>query len=136
MWGSLAIGILCLVGGAIMLFVVKNFIETLVFIRAAGTTVGKVIHLAPARNSDGHLLYLPVFEYQTNDGTVCQYTSTVASSPPAYKIGDSATLLYLRKNPRQAKLKSFSELWLLNIIFALIGLACFGGAVIIFFAAG
>jgi hypothetical protein len=132
MWGYLGIAVLCLVGGAITLFVVKSIIETFVFIRAAGRTAGTVIHLATTRNSDGHTLYLPVFEYRTNDGTRYQFTSTIASRPPSYKIGDTATILYLRRNPQNAKVKSFVELWLMNIIFAVIGLACFGGAIIIF----
>ncbi|GEM_PF-6206827 len=53
MWVYTAIGILCLAGGAIILAVVKRFIETLVFIRAAFSTAGIVIHLATTRNSDG-----------------------------------------------------------------------------------
>jgi ABC-type transport system involved in multi-copper enzyme maturation permease subunit len=133
-WNYLGIGILCFVGSAITLFVVKSVIETLVFTRAANRTVGKVIRLATARNSDNHLMYLPVFEYQTNDGAVYQYTSTIASTPPAYEIGETVTLLYLRKNPQNAKIKSFSELWLVKIVLAVIGLACFGGAAVIFFA--
>jgi hypothetical protein len=135
MWSYLGIAVLCLAGGAIILFVVKSFIETFVFLRAATSTTGTVIRLATTRNSDGQTLYRPVFQYQTNDGTRYQYTSTIASSPPSDKVGDTVRLLYLRKNPQNAKVKSFSELWLLNIIFAVIGLACFGGAFIIFFAA-
>jgi hypothetical protein len=128
----LVMAILFLVGGGILLFVIKNTIETVVFIRSASKTVGQVIRLATTRNSDGHTLYLPVFQYRTNDGSLHEYTSTVASKPPAYQIGATATLFYLRKNPQNAKLRSFSELWLLNLILALVGSTLCAGGVQLF----
>ena len=109
-----------------LLYAVKSFYETIVFMRSAAKTVGTVIRLDPARNSDGQATSLPVFEYQTNDGSVYQHTSTVASTPPAYQIGDTATLLYHKRNPRNARVKSFTELWLAKLIFTVLGLSlCF-----------
>jgi hypothetical protein len=122
MWTSIFMAALGLAGGLTLMLVLKSIIETVVFIRAANRTEGTVIRYGSSRNSDGHSMYLPVFRYRTNDGSAYEYTSTVASKPPAYKIGETATIFYLKKNPRSAKLNSFMELWLVKLIFTILGL--------------
>ena len=124
MWTNIFIAALGLAGGLTLLLVVKGIIETFVFIRAANRTEATVIRYGTTRNSDGHTMYLPVFQYRTNDGSRFEHTSSVASKPPAYQIGETATLFYLKKNPRRAKLNSFSELWLVKLIFTVIGIIC------------
>ena len=128
MWTNILIAALGLGGGLTLLLVVKSIIETIVFIRAANRTEGRVIRYGTTRNSDGHTMYLPVFQYRTNDGSAYEHTSSVASKPPAYEIGETATLLYLRKNPRQARINSFMELWVVKLIFTVIGLVLCGVA--------
>jgi hypothetical protein len=127
-------GICGLAGGAMLLFVLKRFIGTLVFIRSGHKTVGKVVGLANARTSDHHLTYLPVFEFRTNDGQIIHYTSTVASNPPPYQIGATVELFFQTKNPRQAKINSFSELWLTTIVLLFISLVLFLFAFLAFFS--
>ncbi len=122
MWTNVFIAALGLAGGLTLLQVVKSIIETVVFMRAANKTDGTVIRLGTTRNSDGDTMYLPVFRYRTNDGSSYEHTSTVASKPPAYTVGETATIFYLKKNPRRAKLNSFSELWLFKLIFTVVGL--------------
>lgn len=129
MWTNIFVAALGLAGGLTLLLVVKSVIETFVFIRAANRTEGRVIRYGTTRNSDGHTMYLPVFQYRTNDGSAYEHTSSIASKPPAYQIGETATLFYLKKNPRRAKLNSFMELWLVKIIFTIIGIICCGFAV-------
>lgn len=131
----LGTGICLPTGSAIIFFVVKSVLETLVFMRAAARAVGTVVRLDTTQNSDGQTMYLPVFEYRTRDGTIYQHTSSVASRPPSYEVGATATLLYLKKNPRNAKIKSFAELWLAKIIPAAFG-AAFLAAAFFFFRAG
>jgi hypothetical protein len=115
-------GVCFLIGGVMVIYALKLFYETLIFLRAAARTVGTVVYLAPARNSDGQATYLPVFAYRTNDGSIYQHTSTVASNPPSYKIGDTATLLYHKRNPRRARVRSFTELWLAQLTLIVCGI--------------
>lgn len=122
MWTNIFVAALGLAGGLTLLLVVKGIIETFVFIRAANRTEGTVIRFGTTRNSDGQTMYLPIFQYRTNDGSRYEHTSTVASKPPAYEIGEKATIFYLKKNPRRAKLNSFSELWLVKLVLTIIGL--------------
>jgi hypothetical protein len=133
MWTNIFIAALGLAGGLTLLLVVKSIIETVIFMRAAARTEGRVIRYGTTRNSDGQTMYLPVFQYRTNDGSVCELTSSVASKPPAYAIGETATIFYLKKNPRRAKLNSFSELWLVKLIFTIIGFVLCGFAAGFFF---
>ncbi len=131
----IGVGALLLVGSVMLLFALKLFYETIVFLRSAVRTVGTCIRLDGARNSDGQATSLPVFEYQTNDGTIYRYTSTVASTPPAYNVGDTATLLYHKRNPRNARINSFIEIWLVQLILAVLGLSCCLAAFFIFLSA-
>ena len=48
----IAVGACLLIGSAMLLYVVKRVIETVVFLRAASAAAGTVVALAPARNSD------------------------------------------------------------------------------------
>jgi hypothetical protein len=134
MWTNIFVVALGSAGGLTLLLVLKSVIETVVFMRAGNKTEGTVIRFATTRNSDGHTMYLPVFQYRTNDGSAYEHTSSVASKPPAYEIGETAMIFYSKKNPRKAKLNSFSELWLFKLIFTLIGLTFFATSVGFFFS--
>lgn len=122
MGANIFIAALGLAGVITLFLVLKNMIETVVFIRAATRTEGTVIRFGTTRNTDGHTMYLPVFQYRSNDGSAYEHTSSVASKPPAYVIGETATIFYSKKNPRKAKLNTFSELWLFKLIFLFLGL--------------
>ncbi|HEY8561662.1 MAG TPA: DUF3592 domain-containing protein [Pyrinomonadaceae bacterium] len=127
-------GACLLIGSATLLYAAKRIIETVVFLRAATAAAGTVVELAAARDGDGHPTYLPIFEYETRDGRRFRHVLTVASTPPAYRIGETATILYLRKNPQNARLKLFSELWLATLVIAVIGVAFCGAGLVIVIA--
>jgi hypothetical protein len=121
---SIAAAAFLIAGVVMMLFGGKIFYETVIFLRVAARAVGTVIRIAPSRNSDGQAMYLPIFEYRTNDGSAYQYISTVASNPPAYNVGETATILYHQRNPRHARIHSFTELWLLQAVLFFFGSIC------------
>ena len=123
MWIFIGAGAALLVGSVMIIYALTLFYKTVIFLRAATRTVGTVVRLAPSRNGDGNATSLAVFEYRTNDGTAYEHISTVASNPPAYKIGDTAALLYHKRNPRNARVRSFTELWLAQLILTVLGLA-------------
>lgn len=131
---NIGIGICLVVGGLMFLFAVKGFIETLIFLRASRKTYALVVRLAKTRNSDRQTMYLPVLEFQSAGERKISVTSTIASNPPAYKIGEQVEIRYLTKNPQSAKINSFSEIWLITIFLTIFATACFALALVIFFA--
>ena len=134
MGSNIAIVVCCLIGGGMSLFAVKRIIETINFIRASSRAVGTVAGYASARNSDGGAMYLPVLEFTTAGGKIVRVTSTVASNPPAYKIGEKTDVLFLKRNPQAARINSFSEMWLVTFILTIISFVCLTVAILIFLA--
>ena len=119
-----------------------NFIPRLLFfifalIGTAFILVSAALALEPARRSttyahadgrvvdyviqDGHSTYLPVVEFTTPDGQRHKFKGTVASTPVEYRLEQKVSVLYNPNNPADATLNSFFELWLLPMIFAIIG---------------
>lgn len=131
----IASGVCGLAGLLLSLYSLIRFVGTLNFIRSVDRISGKVVNLATARTSDHHLTYLPVFEYQTKDGARHQYTSTIASNPPAYEIGETRELLVSPQKTQNVKINSFSELWLTTIILTTISFILFFVAYLLFIAA-
>lgn len=52
-----------------------------------------VVRLEERVDSDGDLLYYPIFEFEV-EGQVKDFESNVGSTPPAHKIGDKKSLAY------------------------------------------
>jgi hypothetical protein len=47
--------------------------------------------------------------------------ATAKSLPPAYHVGETVNVLYLESDPYDARIESFTSLWLLPMIFGGIG---------------
>ena len=73
-------------------------------------------------------MYIPVFEYRLPEGRPLYYRSPVASNPPAYDVGQTVVMLYLPKNPAKVKVNSFTGLWLVTVICAVLGVSLVGAA--------
>lgn len=129
----IAVSILSLAGIVMFFFVLKRLIETFAFIRSSQRTSAVVVNNLTARDSDGRATYLPVLEFKIRDAErIIRFTASVASNPPAYKIGEQAEVRYLPKNPQAARINSFSDMWSATIVIAGIGIVCFAAAVIFF----
>jgi hypothetical protein len=66
------------------------------------------------------VVYAPVFEFKAPDGAVHRVEGD-ASSPPSYKVGDEAWLLFDPADPRSAKVETFAGLWLGALLMGLGG---------------
>lgn len=108
------------------------FSNTSRFIAGATETGGKVIALDRSRSSSSSgssTTYRPVVEFTTATGKQIEFTSSVGSSPPSHRVGETVTVLYNPADPYSARIKSFFQLWfgflivfLLGLVFAAIGL--------------
>ena len=79
---------------------------------------GLIIDLQENYDSDGST-YTPVVRFQTRSGDTVEFTSFYSSSPPAYEIGESVTVIYPPENPSDAVIKGEGQF--LRIIFMLVG---------------
>ena len=79
---------------------------------------GVVIDLEEIYDSDGST-YKPIVRFKTQNGQTVEFASSYSSSPPAYDIGESVTVVYQPKNPSEAVIKGDGQF--LHIIFMLLG---------------
>jgi hypothetical protein len=73
--------------------------------------------------SDGErkIEYAPIFRFQSDEGVSYTLQSNTKTNPPEFAVGDKITVLYDRGNPRDAKPDSPMQLWLIPMVFAIIG---------------
>lgn len=79
---------------------------------------GMVVGLQENYDSDGST-YAPVVQFRTNSGQSIEFVSSYSSSPPAYNLGESVTVVYPPDNPKNAIIKGDGQF--LHIIFMLLG---------------
>lgn len=103
------------------------------FIAGASEAEGKVIALDRSTSSSNSgsrsTAYRPVVGFASGTGKRFEFTSSVGSSPPSHRVGESVTVLYNPADPSNARIKSFVQLWfgflivfVLGLVFAAIGL--------------
>ncbi len=89
--------------------------------RAKAVTVsGTIVELArrPARTG---AVFRPVFEFSDLSGRRHRVAGTVASSPPAYQLGEQVTVRFLPENPRDAQIVGFAESWFGTVVLGVLG---------------
>jgi hypothetical protein len=79
---------------------------------------GVVVDLQENYDSDGST-YTPVVQFQTSSGQSIEFVSSYSSSPPAYDVGETVTVVYPPDNPSEAIIKGDGQM--LHIIFMLLG---------------
>ncbi|GAB3966067.1 hypothetical protein GCM10028806_05990 [Spirosoma terrae] len=84
-------------------------------IRETNGTVAQMV-----RKTTGRRLWAPVVTYQV-DGKSYSFESEVASSPPAYTVGEQVVVTYDPGQPQKAAIKSFWINWLPLLFFGGLG---------------
>ncbi|MDW8212557.1 MAG: DUF3592 domain-containing protein [Roseiflexaceae bacterium] len=87
---------------------------------------GTVIDLSTRPGEDDSEGQAPIVRFIAQNGQEFTFTGAVYSYPPAYKIGQTVTVVYPPNQPEQARIRSEGRLLL--IIFAILGfiLTCSG----------
>jgi hypothetical protein len=115
------IGLLLL---ALTAFVVWN---TTAWLKRTVEAPGTVVEMLRTRDKENKgWLYEPVVRFETAVGKSVQVEAGFRSSPPAYSVGDTVTVVYLPDAPERAQIRSFLSLWMGPMIMALIGAVFFG----------
>jgi hypothetical protein len=117
----LAVGLACLAGAG------AAHLHRLEFEEHAVRVEARVIGLVQRRSNHGSSpVYAPVFRFTTNDGQVVRVTSSSASSPPAYEVGQTVPLLYDPGRPQRAEEITFSSRYLAPLLLLGLGLPFVG----------
>lgn len=123
---KLAGTILLVVGiGLVLVTVVVERHQEKMFAGAVRTT-GTVVALLPRHSSGGSTSYAPLVRFRTNDGVTFDFTATLASNPPAHKVGDLVPVVYTPVNPAQADIDSWTSRWLLTVLCAALAIVFAG----------
>jgi hypothetical protein len=117
-----AVFLLCGIGLLIGGFVSVG--RTRAFLRKAIETSGEVVDLLeePPYESGESPTYRPVVSYVLPSSRRIRFQSMVHSNPPEYAIGESVAILYEPDRPHEARIRSFTSLWLLGIILVGLGM--------------
>lgn len=84
--------------------------STIEFLNSTHVAQGTVVELQRIRSSTT-TTYKPIVSFRTQAGVQVRFTSSFASNPPIFDRGETVSVLYLKNDPEQAKVKSFISLW-------------------------
>ena len=114
----LLVGIGLLVGAAV------NVARTRDFLGRAAAAKGEVVALEEEPPTDAQELptYRPVVTFTVGPTQrKVRFKSMAHSNPPQYKVGDAVPVLYDPDRPDDARIRSFTSLWLLALILGGLG---------------
>lgn len=113
-------GLFCLViGAAFCAAAVFSWMRTRRFVEESVPAFGEVVELR--EHHDEGVTYAPVVRFTGPGGRVVEFTESVSSNPPAHRVGERVKILYRPEDPTRARVASTLSLYLLALIFALIG---------------
>ena len=96
--------------------------STTTWVARAVEVKGSVIEMVRSRDRENTTyLFAPVVRFQTLEGNTVEFESAMRSNPPAYRKGQTVTVLYDPDEPRSAAIRGFFSLWLMSIILGFIG---------------
>lgn len=87
-------------------------VRTLLFLRGAVSTQGKVVGLENRGGSRGPT-YSPVVEYAAADGVLRRFTEAHSSNRPGVEVGDPIPVKYDPNRPERARIDKPFRLWFL-----------------------
>ena len=105
------------------------------FKKAAVEAQGAVVELREGSGgAHSGTVYYPVIRFADQGGQERTLYSRTGSYPPAYAVGDRVSVLYDPAAPNEAKVNSFTGLWLLPLILGILGGLDFLTGVFLLFA--
>jgi hypothetical protein len=106
-----------------------TFLGTRRFVNSAARAEGTVVKLVE-RHDNGGTTFRPVFVFRDSNDCEHEIFSTVGTYPPTHKVGEKVSVLYDSEKPQNAALDGFFDLWLLPLVFGLIGVVQMIGSVV------
>jgi hypothetical protein len=116
-WGFLAIAVIDL---TITFFIYRHEHSFVQSASRAQATITKMVERQSG--SDHSTAYYPVFTFQDSKGQPQEVYSSSGQYPPAYKVGDTVSVLYQPDKPANAEIDSFVGLWIWSLTLGAFGL--------------
>jgi hypothetical protein len=97
-------------------------IYTGIFLHRSVTANGRIVNLRELHDQqDGSLYYAPVFTFAASNGQIYTVSSDTGSNPPGFELGQPVKIMYEERQPSQAKIASFMQLWFNPLMFGFVG---------------
>jgi hypothetical protein len=118
-----AIGpIFLIVGVGLLLGFFFVFSRTRRFLASAQEARAEVVGMQDRIGTDHRTrVYYPVLRYRTQQGATKEVVSSVGSTPPRYKEGDSVAVLYDPAKPEDVRIHSFLNVWVAPLVLGALG---------------
>ena len=95
--------------------------STKMWIARSVETQGTVVEMVRVRDSDGDYMYAPLVRFSTAEGKTVEFQSSLRTNPPAYRTGQTVSVLYDPAVPESASIRGFFTLWFMALILTFIG---------------
>jgi hypothetical protein len=123
-------------GVGLLMLVIAFFLwnNTRGFLAHAQEAQGTVVELVEVRDSDGgSSTWKPRVKYATPGGEEITFNASFSSNPAPYQVGEAVPVLFSPQDPREARIKGYSSLWLGPTILSGLGLvfAAIGGGILL-----
>jgi hypothetical protein len=116
------VGVLYAVGPGLLLIAIGSSIPTMNFVRASLAADGTIINLQRVYSTRrSKEVYMPVFRFMGSDGQTHMIMASSNANWVPFKRGDHVRVLYLEGHPETARIDSIVQLWMAQIILAVIG---------------
>ncbi len=127
-------GALFYVGLLLFVFALWNLQQIKRLMNNGIKTEAIVINLIQSRNSDGDVLFKPVFEYSDVFNKTHVFKSYVSSSPATYSVGEQVAVIYDPMDFRNVRVISFWDLYRLFVLMLCVStpLLIIGGSYILY----
>lgn len=110
----LGLGLIFLVLG------IYSFRNTIVFLKNGNKVTATVIDFHKYE-SDGEV-FAPIFTFRTKDNQLVTYELAESSDPPAWKIGETTTVIYDPADPSKVSLYSYFRMFIWTLVLLSIAL--------------
>jgi hypothetical protein len=117
---AIIVGVLLLLSGIVLFGLAVQFYRRTVnfrrtAIKAQATVVDFHAELGPAGGNDETFHYFPIFMFEDTHGKAHKVRSDIGTRVPPYEVGSIIPILYDSQNPTDARIDSFTTMWLLAV---------------------
>lgn len=103
-------------GPCALLWAVVSAYNTHVFLSRSIAVPATIVGMHAQQNLRSVTNYAPVFTFTADDGRTYTVTSYMGSSVSTFEVGEHVTAHYDTGHPEQARLATFGQLWMFDLI--------------------
>ena len=116
------VGVLCAVGPLLLLIAIALSIPTARFVFTSTAADGKIIYLQRAYSRRfSKEVYKPAVRFTANDGQTHIFVADSRTGLVPLKPGDAIRVLYIKDHPETARIDTFPQLWMPQLILGIVG---------------